>query len=238
MIDGLNVLAIIPARGGSKGVPLKNLRKIGGVSIVELAARVAKKVDFIDKVIVSTDHDGIARSAINGGAEAPFMRPEELSGDRVSDVQVLTHSLLEMEKNDCKTYSIIIMLQPTSPLRSKEHIVNSVEMLLKNNFDSVWSVSETDSKSHPYKQLSVKNGKLSYYDARGRNVIARQQLKPVYHRNGIVYVVRREILIEKKSIMGINSGAYVVEGNHISIDTEFDFKLIEAIRSAKKNSKV
>jgi CMP-N,N'-diacetyllegionaminic acid synthase len=238
MIDDLNVLAVIPARGGSKGVPLKNLREVEGMPIVELAARVANTVDFIDKVIVSTDHDGIARSAISGGAEAPFMRPKELSGDRVSDVQVLTHSLLEMEKKDRKTYSIIIMLQPTSPLRSKEHIVNSVEMLLKNNFDSVWTVSETDSKSHPYKQLTVKNGKLGYYDKRGKEVIARQQLQPVYHRNGIVYVIRRDTLIEKKSIMGINSGAYIVEGNHLSIDTEFDFKLIEAIRSVKKNSKL
>lgn len=236
MINDMNVLAVIPARGGSKGVPLKNLRKVGGVSIVELAARVAKKVDFIDKTIVSTDHEGIASSAICGGAEAPFMRPKELSGDRISDVQVLTHSLLEMERRDEKIYSIIIMLQPTSPLRTKEHIINSVEMLLKKNFDSVWTVSKTDSKSHPFKQLTVNNYKLGLFDERGREIIARQQLKPTYHRNGIVYAIRRNTLIEKKSIMGENSGAYIVEGNHVSIDTEFDFQLIDTIRSLKNNN--
>ena len=229
MIDNFHVLAVIPARGGSKGVSLKNLRHVGGVPIVEIAARIANSVEFIDKVIVSTDHEGIAKAAINGGAEVPFMRPEELSGDRVSDLEVLTHSLLEMEKKDQINYDLIIMLQPTSPLRTKEHIINCVEMLLKNNFDSIWTVSETDSKSHPYKQLTVQNGKLGFFDKRGKEIIARQQLDSVYHRNGIAYVIKRETLLEEKTIMGINPGAYIVEGHHISIDTEFDFKLIETL---------
>ena len=170
MINGLNVLAVIPARGGSKGVPLKNLRKVGGVPIVELAARVANSVDIIDSVIVSTDHDKIAESAVKGGALAPFVRPENLSGDRISDVEVLSHALLEIELIDKKVYDIVVMLQPTSPLRTKQHVVDSIKMLVDGGYDSVWTISETESKSHPLKQLIVENESLDYYDDKGSNL--------------------------------------------------------------------
>jgi CMP-N,N'-diacetyllegionaminic acid synthase len=235
MINNLNVLAVIPARGGSKGVLLKNLRKVAGVPIVELAARVANEVDIIDKVVVSTDHEGIAKSAIDGGARAPFRRPKSLSGDRISDVQVLTHAVKEMEKQDKKQYGIIVMLQPTSPLRVKKDVIDSIKMLVKNNFNAVWTVSETDSKSHPLKQLIVKNGSLDYYDKDGKNIIARQQLEPVYHRNGIAYVITRDCLLNEKSIMGNNTGALLCQDETISIDTEFDFILADFF--LKKNEK-
>jgi len=229
MINNLTVLAVIPARGGSRGVPLKNLRKVGGVPIVEIAARVASSVDLVDKIIVSTDHDVIAEMAIKGGADAPFRRPEELSGDMVSDLQVLTHAALEMEKQDNKTYDVIVMLQPTSPLRTKQHIIDSIEMLVNDNYDSVWTVSETDSKCHPLKQLTVVDGLLDYYDKRGKEIIARQQLQPVYHRNGIAYAIKRETLMVKKTITGKRCGALICEGEFISIDTEKDLVLTNYI---------
>ena len=229
MIDGLNILAVIPARGGSKGVPLKNLRKIGGVPIVELTARVASSVACIDRTVVSTDHEGIAESAIKGGADAPFRRPEKISGDRISDLQVLTHTVLEMEKQDNKIYDVIVMLQPTSPLRTKQHIIDSIEMLVNNNYDSVWTVSETDSKSHPFKQLTIMDGVLDYFDEKGKDIIARQQLQPVCHRNGIAYAIKRETLLVDKTIMGKNSGALICTGEFISIDTERDLELTNYI---------
>ena len=102
MINNLSILAVIPARGGSKGILLKNLKKVGGVPIVELASQVASAVEFIDRIVVSTDNEEIAKAAIKGGADAPFRRPEILSGDRISDVQVLTHALKEMERQDKK----------------------------------------------------------------------------------------------------------------------------------------
>jgi len=229
MIDGLNILAVIPARGGSKGVPLKNLRKIGGVPIVELTARVASSVACIDRTVVSTDHEGIAESAIKGGADAPFRRPEKISGDRISDLQVLTHAVLEMEKQDNKIYDVIVMLQPTSPLRTKEHIIDSIEMLVNNNYDSVWTVSETDSKSHPLKQLTITDGVLDYYDDKGKDIIARQQLQPVYHRNGITYAIKRQTLLIEKTITGKSCGALICVGDFISIDTERDLELTNYI---------
>ena len=225
MISDLNILAVIPARGGSKGIPLKNLKKVGGVPIVELASQVASSVEFIDRIVVSTDNEEIAKAAINGGADAPFRRPEVLSGDRISDLQVLTHALKEMEWQDKKKYDVVVMLQPTSPLRTKQHIVDSVEMLINNNYDSVWTVSETDSKCHPLKQLTIKNKALDYYDNKGKDIIARQQLEMVYHRNGIAYVLKRDVILNSKTIKGSNCGALICQSDFISIDTEKDLEL-------------
>jgi CMP-N-acetylneuraminic acid synthetase len=233
MINGLNILSVIPARGGSKGIPLKNLKQVGGIPIVELAARVAKNVDCIDRIVVSTDHEGIAKAAINGGADAPFRRSEELSGDRIGDAEVLTHALLEVEYIDNIIYDIIVMLQPTSPLRKPKHVSDAIHMLIENGWDSVWTVSETDSKSHPLKQLTVNKGHLNYYDSGGKKIIARQQLEPVFHRNGIAYVVTRKCLLDKQTIKGDKSGALVIKGEHISIDTEWDLELVEFILSNK-----
>jgi len=225
MISDLNILAVIPARGGSKGIRLKNLKKVGGVPLVELASQVASSVEFIDRIVVSTDNEEIAKAAINGGADAPFRRSEVLSGDRISDLQVLTHALKEIEQQDKKKYDVVVMLQPTSPLRTKQHIVDSLEMLINNNYDSVWTVSETDSKCHPLKQLKIKNKALEYYDNRGKDIIARQQLEKVYHRNGLVYAIKREAILNNKTIKGSNCGALICQGDFISIDTEKDLEL-------------
>tara|TARA_B100000963_G_scaffold335113_1_gene328945 strand:+ start:200 stop:916 length:717 start_codon:yes stop_codon:yes gene_type:complete len=237
MINNLKILAVIPARGGSKSVPLKNLRKLNGVPLVEIAANVASEVKYIDRVIVSTDHKGIAEAAIKGGAEAPFIRPDELSGDSISDLQVLTHAILKMEEIDQCIYDIVLMLQPTSPLRTKQHIIDSLKILIEGNFDSVWSVSETDSKHHPLKQLKINNNLLEYYDNQGKNIIARQQLNKIYHRNGVVYSITRACLLIKKSTKGNKTGVLITNGNHISIDNEWDFDLIEFIQSKTYGNK-
>ncbi len=227
MINNLKVLAIIPARGGSKGVHLKNLRKVNGIPIVELAAKIACQVSLIDRVVVSTDHDEIAKIAKRGGADAPFVRPKGLSGDRIGDLDVLTHALLTMEKVDDTTYDIIVMLQPTSPIRTAKHVSSAIETLAEGDFDSVWTVSESDSKAHPLKQLTIVNGKLDYYDKRGKEVIARQQLKPLYYRNGIAYAITRDCLIDQKSILGTKGVPLILQGHFVSIDTEWDFRLVE-----------
>lgn len=238
MIGNLKILAVIPARGGSKSVKLKNLRKINDVPIVEIAAKVASNVEYIDRIVVSTDHDGIAKAAIKGGADAPFIRPHELSGDRISDLEVLTHAIVTMEDIDNCTYDIILMLQPTSPLRTKQNIIDSLQILVKGKYDAVWSVSRTDSKYHPLKQLNVNNGNLHYYNEGGNSIVARQQLNQIYHRNGVVYSISRECLLNQKSTKGKNTGVLIIEGNHVSIDTEWDFDLIEFIQSKAHEKKI
>ena len=120
---------------------------------------------------------------------------------------MLVDALTTMEHFEDTRYDIVVMLQPTSPLRQPEHVAATIEMLVEGSWDAVWTVSETDSKSHPLKQLIVRAGRLGYYDPRGAVVVARQQLKPVYHRNGVAYAFTRECLLEQKTIMGARRGA-------------------------------
>jgi CMP-N-acetylneuraminic acid synthetase len=230
MMTEKRILAVVPARGGSKGIPLKNLREVGGKSLVARVGDVIAQLPEIDRAVVSTDHEGIAAAAIASGISAPFRRPEHLSGDRVGDYDVLVHALNTMEAMDDCRYDIVVMLQPTSPLRTPEQVRTVINMLIKDEWDSVWTVSPTDLKAHPLKQLKIgTDGTMAYYDPRGAEIIARQQLEPVYHRNGIAYAMTRECLIEHKSIMGRKSSACVVAGLHVSIDTESDLSLVEAI---------
>ena len=231
MISNKRILIVVPARGGSKGIPLKNLRKVNGVPLVAAVGKIIKSLSEIDQSVVSTDHEEIASVAEDAGIAVPFRRPKELSGDQISDIEVLTHALLEMELIDSVTYDIIVMLQPTSPLRKAKHVLDTIKMLVDGAWDAVWTVSETDSKSHPLKQLIVDKNSLNYYDISGGEIIARQQLKPVYHRNGIAYAITRECLLNKKSIKGDRTGALVIKGEYISIDTEWDLDLVEFILS-------
>jgi CMP-N-acetylneuraminic acid synthetase len=114
------------------------------------------------------------------------------------------------------------MLQPTSPFRRPEHVTATVEKLLAGDFDAVWTVSETDSKAHPLKQLVIENDRLDYYDPAGAKIIARQQLKPVYHRNGVAYAISRRCLTELKSIKGEKASAVVINDPLVNIDTPDD----------------
>jgi CMP-N-acetylneuraminic acid synthetase len=229
VIGERRILAVCPARGGSKGIPLKNLKPFLGVPLVARVGHLVREIPMIDRAVVSTDHPEIARVAREAGLDAPFLRPEEISGDRISDAQVLLHALFEVERIDAVTYDVIVMLQPTSPLRRAEHVTHTIRMLVEGEWDAVWTVSETDSKEHPLKQLSVEEGRLDYYDARGAEIVARQQLLPVYHRNGVAYAMTRRCLVEGGSIKGERTGALVIEGRMISIDTLWDLELAELI---------
>ncbi|MGP1355603.1 acylneuraminate cytidylyltransferase family protein [Roseicyclus sp.] len=233
MIEGRRVLAVVPARGGSKGIPLKNLRQVAGRSLVAHAAAVAAGVPEVDRRVVSTDHERIAAEAEAHGLAAPFRRPGALSGDRVGDWEVLEHALREMERIDGCTYDIVVMLQPTSPLRTADNVRATIRKLVEGGHDAVWTVSPTDLKYHPLKQLSVEDGRMDFFDPRGAAIIARQQLAPVYHRNGVAYAFTRGCLLEHGAIMGPDTGAVVIEGAHVSIDTLEDIEKVEAHWTAR-----
>ena len=235
MYRELRTLAVVPARGGSKGIPLKNLQPVGGIPMVARVGHICSKLDWLDRAVVSTDHDEIARVAEGSGLDVPFRRPESLSGDRIGDWDVLHHALMECERIDHAKYDIIVMLQPTSPLRRPEHVAATASMLIDGNWDAVWTISETDSKGHPLKQLNVHGtGELDYYDPEGGAVIARQQLTPVYHRNGIAYAITRDCLVNQKSVKGSRTGALVLDGHFVSIDTDWDIKLVDFIMARQE----
>ena len=231
---GRRILAVCPARGGSKGIPLKNLHPVGGVPMVARVGHLCAGLDWLDRAVVSTDHDGIAEVAEESGLAAPFRRPKEISGDRISDWDVLHHALLASEANDGVTYDVVVMLQPTSPLRRAEHVTNTVGALFDGEWDACWTVSETDSKAHPLKQLVIEDDQLGFNDPQGATIIARQQLKPVYHRNGLAYAFTRSCIIDQKTIMGTRTRALVTPGNFVSIDTEFDIALVEFLMKQER----
>lgn len=229
------ILVVVPARGGSKGIPLKNLYPVMGRPMIAYVSDVLAKLDWIDRAVVSTDSEEIASVAEAFGISAPFRRPSNLSGDYIGDVDVLIHALSTMESIDNCQYDVVIMLQPTSPLRRAEHVLAAMEMFSANNFDAVWTLSETDSKSHPYKQLALNNGEVQYFSQEGKSIIARQQLTPVFHRNGIAYVISRDCLLTKKTILGEKTGGLVLNENCVSIDNLWDIELVEHIM-ANSNS--
>lgn len=237
MLAGYSILVVVPARGGSKGIPLKNIYPLSGKPLIAYTGEVIQQLDYIDRAVVSTDHEKIAEVAQASGIVAPFYRPESLSGDIIGDWDVLHHALNEMERQDNRRYDIVVMLQPTSPLRKPEHVTQTINTLIEGGYDAVWTVSQTDSKGHPFKQLVVSDaGELDFYDPRGAAIKARQQLTPVYHRNGVAYAIRRECLMEKRSIKGDRTGAVIIDEFVANIDTEFDILLAEFLLERSANS--
>jgi CMP-N,N'-diacetyllegionaminic acid synthase len=239
MFDGRRVLAVVPARGGSKGVPLKNIHPLRGKPLIAHTSELIATLGWIDRAVVSTDSDEIARVAEAHGLAAPFRRPADLSGDRVGDVPVLAHALHTCEALDGVEYDVVLMLQPTSPLRRPQDVEKTMATLVAEKRDSVWTVSPTDLKYHPLKQLTLCDGRLKLHDAAGASVVARQELAPVYHRNGAAYAVTRACLLDR-GLLGIDTGAVVIDAAAmLSIDTLADFLVAEealAEREAQRSA--
>ncbi len=230
MIDNQRILVVVPARGGSKGIPMKNLLPVAGKPLLAHTAAVVAALDWVDRAVVSTDHLLIRECALEHGLGVPFMRPPELSGDRIGDVDVLCHALEATEADDGTRYDVVVMLQPTSPLRRPEQVTETANVLVDEGLDAAWTVSASDLKHHPLKALSVgADGELDYYDPAGSGIVARQQLKPLYHRNGVAYAVRRDTLLADRSLMGAHSKAVVIDDAQVSIDTLDDVARVEAI---------
>ncbi|NOT09707.1 MAG: acylneuraminate cytidylyltransferase family protein [Gemmatimonadales bacterium] len=226
MFRGLRVLAIVPARGGSKGVPRKNIYPIHGKPLIAYTGELLQQLGFIDLAIVSTDDAEIAEAARAAGLEAPFLRPSELSGDTIGDTDVLRHGLAEAERISGSRFDVVLMLQPTCPLRKPAHVTATLGKLVDEGWDSVWTVSTTDLKYHPLKQLVVgPDGRMEYFDPAGSGITARQQLQPLYHRNGACYAFTRDCLMAR-GIKGERSAALVIDDPLISIDTLEDLRQV------------
>lgn len=219
-----SILVIIPARGGSKGVKLKNIRKVGNYNLIEHVAKVLNGINIIDRKIVSTDNEKISKAAKNSGLSVPFCRPQSISGSNVADMPVLKHALIKIEEIDKKKYDIILMLQPTSPFRTKEIIIKSIKKLVMNNLDSVWTVSSIDLKFHADKQVKENNlGFLEYVTPNGKKIVNRQMLKPTLIRNGIAYVFKRKMII-RENMLPRKTGFIICKGIFPNIDTHEDLK--------------
>jgi len=223
-----NILGIIPARGGSKGVPKKNIRKINGKPLIYYTIAESQKSKLLTDFVVSTESKEIAEYCKSIGHEIPFMRPLALSEDHVESYPVIYHALKEMEKIKKIYYDIIVMLQPTTPLRIFSDIDNALAMLLESDAESIVSIVNVGGY-HPLrmKQISDNNILVNYVEQKFENMQPRQSLPPVFIRNGAIYASKRNIIINKM-IVGRSCLAYEMPYERsVNIDTEIDFNLAE-----------
>jgi len=224
----LNIVAIIPARGGSKGVPGKNIRLLAGKPLIAYTIEEAKKSKYIDRIIVSTDDKKIAYIANKYGAEVPFMRSVKFSGDNVSVIpDTVRYIVKELEKMKYEI-DMIVVLQPTSPLRKAKHIDEAVQKLIMTKADWIVSISEVD--QHPFRMRTLANDKLLPFIKDKRMFMQRQDLPKVYIMNGAIYVTTPSVLVQKNCLFEKDFRGIVMDREAaLDIDTEKDFFTAEAM---------
>ncbi len=228
------VLALIPARGGSKRVAVKNLRKLGDKPLIQwtidaiLASRVA------DRIVVSTDSNAIAQVALEAGAEVPFMRPDSLASDTATTVDVVTHALGFAEAEG-QRYDYLLLLQPTSPLRTSEHIQAAFSLLLKRKADAVISVCPAEHSPLWCKALPDDLA-MDHFLPSKQTTQRSQDLEQHYRLNGSIYIVSCDrFRAEKSFFLSSNSYGYAMpQESSVDIDTELDFKWAEFLLNERE----
>lgn len=218
----LNV-AIIPARGGSKGISKKNLRKINGKSLLQRAIESAK-IHNIHKIIVSTDSISIKKEALKFGAEVPFNRPIKYSDDHATSEDVLKHTILEYEKISKRQISYIVFLEPTSPFRSKKHVNEALEKIKSYNLNSVISICQLKRKPE---NIFVKSNVLKRYIIEPKNkFIRRQDMTNLCRLNSAIYVIKRDVFLKNNTFVVDPVGwVEMNEIESINIDTLTDLRI-------------
>ena len=215
------IIAIIPARGGSKGIPRKNIKDLAGKPMIAYIIESVKKVQGVDRVIVSTEDEEIYRVAKKYGAEAPFMRPIELAQDEVATLPVLRHAVKYLLENENYSPDYVLLVYPTSPLLKAERIQEIIDLGLEKNSDSV--ISGTYDKGHYW--IESDGGWERLYPTELRN---RQLAKSLFKENGAIYLIRTSIL--EKQLVADKTDIFVMDlEENIDVDTMEDFKRVEII---------
>lgn len=241
MYNNQLVIAVIQARGGSKGIPKKNIYPLNGHPLISYSIAAALGSKYIDELIVTTDSEEIAAVSREYGAKTPFLRPPELSGDTVVSVDSLHHAVSEAERIFGVTYGYVIELPCVSPLRDSSHVDGALEKLFSTGADSVISMANTGEK-HPVRLKRITNDQITDFckeypePAVGSR---RQDLEPCYIRNGAIYSMTRDCLINKHSRHGQDSRPYEMpEEKSVNIDTKFDLLMADMlIREGFSNNK-
>ena len=229
MIGTGKVLALIPARSGSKRLPQKNTLPLAGTPLIAWTIREALRSDYIDDVVVSTDDEKIASISKAYGAEVPFLRPEELAGDESKTIDVVLHAINTLYE---RNYEYFILLQPTSPLRTHHHIDEAIAFLVNKNANAVVSVTDVD---YPIEWTLVLPDDLSMDNeiSKMRTNKRSQELIKRYRLNGAIYINSVKNILDNKSLYP-DSGCFAYKMDKqasIDIDEAVDFKLAEALIS-------
>ena len=221
----MNILGIIPARKNSKGVINKNIKIINGHPLIYYTIKDAKKSGLLTDLIISSDSREIKRIAKKNEINNFSLRPAKLATDNSTIDKTIRYELLRMEKIKKKKYDLIVLLQPTSPLRKNKIIDKAIKIFLKKikNYTSLISLSSID-EPNPYKAFIYKNDKLTKlikYKT-DTDTTRRQDFPKVYIPNGIIYIFKRSLILNSKKILGNNIFGYKVEGEYINIDSHRD----------------
>jgi CMP-N,N'-diacetyllegionaminic acid synthase len=229
MISGKRIVAVIPARGGSKRLPRKNVLELAGKPLIAWTIEAALDSKYIDRVLVSTDDDEIKLISKQFGAEVPFDRPKQLASDEASSESVLLHTLDDLECSG-DTYQFVVMLQPTSPLRKSEDIDSSIEFLEEKAADAVISVCKS-LHSPLWSNTLPKDFNMSNFIGRDIKGKRSQDLPDYYQLNGGVYVCSVSAFRKEKSLfINDNIYAYVMrQSRSIDIDNWIDYKMAEML---------
>ena len=228
----MNILAIIPARGGSKGLRKKNIKTLGNKPLIAWSIESALNSKFISKTIVSSDNDEIITVSKQYGAEIPFKRPTNLATDTATTRDVLIHAI-EYYKLKNITFDYIVLLQPTSPFRKKDDIDNAIKIAVENNIDMVVSVKETS--SNPYYVLFEENDEGFLEKSKNSNFTRRQDCPIVYEYNGSIYVIKVKSLLNNDSMNFDKTIKFEMSKIHsVDIDNQFDFDFAEFLIKRKK----
>lgn len=224
MIDHYSFLGIIPARGGSKAVPRKNLRNIAGKPLIAWTIEEAQKSKYIDRLIISSEDEEIISTAKSRGCEAPFVRPGKLAQDDTPGIEPVLHALKMLPG-----YDYIVLLQPTSPLRNVQDIDGCIEKCI--NLHANGCVTVTEPEKSPYWMYSLENDDRLFPLLDNENIITRrQELPKVYVLNGAVYVLKSDWLLKNKTFITTETVGYrMPKERSLDVDTELDLTIFELL---------
>jgi len=230
----MRVIGLVPARGGSKGIPRKNLRLLAGRPLLEFTAEAALRARRLERVILSTEDPEIAEAGRRCGLEVPFLRPADLAGDETPTLPVVQHALRCLEARG-DTFDAVCLLQPTSPLRSAFDIDACVALLEQSGADAVVTVTVVPPEHNPH-WVFFRSETGSLYLATGEATLIprRQDLPPAFCREGSVYVTRCEIVLERNSLYGDRLLGHTVDASRsVNLDTPADWERAEALLAGR-----
>jgi CMP-N,N'-diacetyllegionaminic acid synthase len=229
----LTVLGLIPARGGSKAIPRKNIVPLGGRPLVSYTCEAALAARTLTRVVASTDDEDIAAVVREAGVEVPFLRPPQLAQDHTPSIDVARHAVAWLDREQGWKPDIVVLLQPTSPLRKAEHIDGAVRHLIAENIDTVVSVVPVPHNVLPWSLMELEGGRLrDFWTTELRFDRYRRQGQPtLFARNGpAVLVTRTQVLETCNSFYGESIGAYQMDtGSSVDIDGPDDLRLAAAL---------
>lgn len=227
MTKKLKILGVIPARGGSKGMPKKNIKKLGKHPTLAYTIFQSLNSKLLTEVVVSSDDAEIIKIAKKYGAKAPFVRPKHLSTDKALAVPTIQQAVDFMEKQNGFKYDYVVMLQPTCPFTLSTDLDKALSKLIKTKADSVISVVEVG-PIHPWRMKKIVKDKLVDYTKEKVENMPRQKLPKVYLRSGDIYATKRDVLMKKNSFKGKSSKPYIIPlDRSMNVDSISDFWLAE-----------